>query len=197
MSTLKLPDNIKVAVGLLGYTGSGKTTMARRIAYEFPSVACYSFADGVREAVAPMIPLHMKSLDLTTQEAKWRRLAEGAGTIRDLMVAVGSSARSVWPDVWVARLGQRVVESSGNARLLVVDDVRHWNEVELLRTAPMSLFFWLTSRGPGRPGGDTDLWSAQVRSRLGAGAVTIDPYRGADVIGMLTAISLLLEEAQK
>lgn len=191
MSELRLPGNIRVAIGLLGYVGSGKTTLASEVAAAARGTAHYSFASGVREVTAAVLSHRLTPFDLMSQAHKELPVAPGAGSVRAMMEAIGSAARSVWPDVWVAMLAQRVEDDAFSAGALVVDDVRHWNEVELLRTAPVSRFFWL--RHPQRPAylGATDLWAAAVRGRLAESGdiIEVDPRTVAGVSEVVEAIT--------
>lgn len=102
-------------IGLCGYAGSGKDTVARilREDYDFEQ---FAFADGVRELLYEINP-YLVSVGKTYREVLtiygYERAKRTYSEIRDWLVRIGQGARNaIGEDVWVRRTMDRIFPSS-------------------------------------------------------------------------------------
>lgn len=104
-------------IGFLGKAGVGKTTLANAIIemgqYPFQK---YAFADGVREIARKAFPQYGFKKPYSSNE-------------RDILVAVGQTAREIHPNYWVELLGKKIQDKS----YVIIDDIRFQNEVDFLK----------------------------------------------------------------
>lgn len=125
-------------IGLSGYKGSGKDTVARIITGRFPALSGWhriAFADAVREAVAAMYGFTMRQmLDPVLKE----RVDDFWGVSpREALRSVGMERRAVRNDFWLMALERRMSEIMRRSMLpvkgFVIPDVRFENELDFVR----------------------------------------------------------------
>jgi len=113
-------------IAFSGKRESGKTTMADHIVANH-GAAKISFASTLRDEVVAY--------------GYRRQLIDGKPThpvVRDLLIAHGCLRRLEEPDYWIDRLFKKINELPADA-LVVIDDMRFWNEAERLGRASATL----------------------------------------------------------
>jgi molybdopterin-guanine dinucleotide biosynthesis protein len=127
-----------VLVGIHGFKGSGKTTLAKRLQDSFLaySTCKMGFADPIKWIAVELLGLDKKAVYGTDEEknAVTRFVRRGKPmTVRQVLQMVGQVGRMLDENLWVDTLLRRVVETP--ADLILVDDVRFPNEVEAIKNA--------------------------------------------------------------
>lgn len=144
-------------VGITGLAGSGKSTAAQYFVDKH-GFKRMSFADAVRDRVSRMLVDscffgtlcqhkyydHAGILDLL-------RDPEFKKPYRGLMQWMGEFERLHDPMHWVRILQNRIHSPAGRGERIVVDDVRHANEAEMIRQEG-GVIVRLTRRGAGLEG---------------------------------------------
>lgn len=122
---------MRALIGLTGYAGSGKDTVARMLA-EDHGFARYAFADPLRAVlldVNPWISGNARLADLVRWHG-WDRAKREYHEVRRLMQAHGEAVRQhVGANVWINALERRM----GAEPRVVVSDVRYPNEAAWIR----------------------------------------------------------------
>lgn len=124
-----------VVVGLLGRAGSGKSTSAEYLEEHF-TAARYSFARPLKELAKELFGLTDEQV-YGTQAQKEEVDPRYGVSARDLLIRLGEGARKyignrVWADGCInAILAQH---AQGGPSLHVIEDVRHINEAEIIKT---------------------------------------------------------------
>jgi hypothetical protein len=99
-------------IGLAGYAGVGKTSLAAALSEAMPEYGLGSFAGALKRRVDPLFPLDAdKALK------------------RETYVAYGRAMRSIDPDYWIKALDATL---PGGAPV-IIDDVRYANEVRWIK----------------------------------------------------------------
>jgi dephospho-CoA kinase len=129
-------------VGLTGYKGSGKSTIARELAKR--GWVVLSFADALRDAALDLNPIvgarvtgpdpwdyEVERLADLVNEVGWD-MAKKNDEVRRILQVLGTEVgRALDPDVWVNQMAHRM--GAYVSKDVVIDDVRFANEVEFIR----------------------------------------------------------------
>lgn len=99
-------------IGLIGFSGSGKTTIAKAL-----GMRRLAFADVLKQKAA-------SALGIGTDELEARK-----AEFRPLLVELGKAGRRIDPMRWVVPVMQRVRDSVDD---VCIDDVRYVNECEAI-----------------------------------------------------------------
>mgnify|MGYP001172760154 FL=1 len=134
-------------IGLIGYAGSGKDTIAEYLACRgYTRVA---FADPVRSVLLSTNPLITRDglrLRDAVEAYGWDRVKRTIPEVRELLQGLGAGVRdSLGESVWVEHALRRLDALSGP---VVVTDVRYRNEALALRSRGFSLV-WVQRPGVG------------------------------------------------
>lgn len=135
------PWKMKV-VGFAGLAGSGKTTAAEALLNEAVeqhlSAAKLSFAAALRQICAiayPWVPREYFCGNKTQKETQIPGMPEGI-TGRKILQRIGTDAfRNIYDQTWVRIIEYQIEDARqrGNMDLIVIDDVRFPNELEMLK----------------------------------------------------------------
>lgn len=126
-----------VVVALLGRAGSGKSTAAAHLEEHF-TAARYSFARPLKELAKELFGLTDEQVYGTQAQKEEVDVRYGVSA-RDLLIRLGEGARKhigsrVWADGCInAILAQH---AQGGPSLHVIEDLRHINEAEMVKTDP-------------------------------------------------------------
>jgi len=125
-------------IALSGKRESGKSTCADYLVRKYGAVKV-SFATALREElIAFGYPRDLIYLKPTPPE------------IRALLIAHGNGRRFTDPSYWVKKLLDAITGLMITAHLVVIDDLRFWNEAEKLRTLKVDLVRVGRAWGQGR-----------------------------------------------
>ena len=109
-------------LALSGKRGSGKSTIANFLAEEYGAIRL-GFAMAIRNDLAAI-----------GCDRKLLHLKPTPEPVRDLLIAYGQFRRWCQPDHWVSPLmGEMAGLKQNGAELVVIDDLRFWNEAEALQ----------------------------------------------------------------
>lgn len=122
---MKIRSNNKYRIAICGKSRAGKDLVASRLTDRFHDKGMYvskhAFADGIKD-------LYKQHFGKIPVDAK----------PRDAYITIGETFRSIYPDVWVDKLRQRVDESY-QWDVVMVTDLRRKNEEAYLREAGFTI----------------------------------------------------------
>ena len=157
-------------VGLLGYAGVGKDTVADIICGRVRNSRRGAFADSLREEVASAFCLSKSELtDRATKETKTDRLAfercqdvkfkafvasrgydlSEPRSPREVSQTWGDYRRSDDPLYFVEKLRSKILLSSMDTQVFVVTDVRYMNELKMVKKFKNHTVVWVSRPGVG------------------------------------------------
>ena len=128
---------LKRVIGIAGRAGSGKSTMARLVRWQFGQSDLVKFAAPLKAATRGLLIHQGFTADEATRaiEGDLKRLPDerlGGLTPTQIMQAIGNGVRDdLDSDVWVRMARQRVAVSP--APVIIIDDVRYANEAAAVR----------------------------------------------------------------
>jgi len=117
--------------GIVGYAGSGKTTVARTLVSR--GFTELSFASRLKDVVSVLHGLPRDKLEGDTVSSReWRETFEirPGYTPRAALQKVGDAMRGIYPDIWLDIVEKSITESPGD---VVVTDCRYAHEVEMIK----------------------------------------------------------------
>lgn len=119
-------------VGVTGFAGSGKSTIARMIGAEYPVVSYQRFAGPIKAALRA-IGLSDEELDGTGKGQPCELLC--GNTPRYAMQTLGTEwgRKLIGETIWVKAVEKRCVELLSRGWLVIIDDVRFPNEAEMIQ----------------------------------------------------------------
>ncbi|MEN6544536.1 MAG: hypothetical protein ABFE07_00680 [Armatimonadia bacterium] len=121
-------------VGISGYAGSGKSTVAAHLVEHLDGAVEVNFADELRQMAIRMFGAAPHNV-YGSHEGRNFTLPCGV-TAREVLQQLGDSVRRVWPDSVVYAWANRLVEAYAEYGMvpIVVADVRMRNEAEAIRS---------------------------------------------------------------
>lgn len=128
-----MSQDSRIVVGIYGYIGSGKDTVANRLVQKhgFTKLA---FADALKDVVAAVFGWDRAMLNGDTPENRlWRETSDPTRGLspREAMQRIGTDLfRNHWSqDTWINAMRYRIQNTQGN---IVITDCRFQNEIDLI-----------------------------------------------------------------
>lgn len=124
-----------VLIGLVGRKRSGKSSIGSHLTSEHGFVEL-AFAASLKERALeldPMIGVVGMSLDALVTHVGWD-VAKAIPEVRKFLQGLGQTLREVDPDYWVNDLRFALAGTLDDGHNVVVTDVRHQNELDLIKS---------------------------------------------------------------
>lgn len=123
-------------IGICGYKGAGKSTVAKMLQRELPNSEVVRFAQPIKDMITALLKNYYTEdtvKGFVDGEYKEVIIPEIGVSTRKLMQTLGTEwGRDIIdPDIWVKLLESKLINS--NKDYLLVDDLRTPNELDMLR----------------------------------------------------------------
>lgn len=121
-------------LGLTGKLESGKSTLAKQIMKNYTEGGVYmmAFAKPLKDICHEYFGFTHDDLYTPDGKKKYNEIWEM--TTREFMQRLGQGLRdAIGPDVWVKLLERRILEKKDIYSLIIIDDARMPNELEMIR----------------------------------------------------------------
>lgn len=120
-------------IALTGFKRTGKSTIAKEVAYRLDHFVVKSFADGVRKGLAGSTGLPVELF--YDQEAKEEPLGGPWDmTLREGLQEFGMALREhIDRDFWADCMAMRIEEAARSGKRVIIDDCRFPNEADMVR----------------------------------------------------------------